>query len=105
MTRSSSCRGLGRNSRRGLPYRSKPLVVGGSPSTSPQDRWATEPAPAKLVVENEEQTLRWAKAMCPAAVVTVLTISKTVLNDHFTATGELADGVRHEAKTERFYVK
>jgi hypothetical protein len=61
--------------------------------------------PAKLVVEDEEQVLRWAKAMCPAAVVTVMTISKTVLNDHFAATGELADGVRHESKTERFYVK
>lgn len=61
--------------------------------------------PAKLVVENEEQTIRWAKAMCPAAVVTVLTVNKTVLNEHFITTGELADGMRHHAKSEKFYVK
>jgi hypothetical protein len=59
----------------------------------------------KLVVLNEERLLIWARKELPAAIKVTETVSKTSLNEHFDATGEIPNGVTIENAKEQFYVR
>ncbi|HEX3357077.1 MAG TPA: host-nuclease inhibitor Gam family protein [Tepidisphaeraceae bacterium] len=60
---------------------------------------------AKIVVDDEPKLLAWAKRHCRKAIVVIERISKTIINDHLTATGELPNGAHVEPPREKFYVK
>ena len=63
-------------------------------------------AGAKLVIEDEEEVLRWARNAQPNLVVIEKSISKSGLNQYFEDTGEIPpSGVRIEPEKEKFYVK
>ena len=62
--------------------------------------------PEKLIVENEQAVIEWAKANNLKITSTIERLCKSDLNAHVKATGELPDcGVRLEASKERFFVK
>lgn len=58
----------------------------------------------RLAIVDEKRLLTWAKSHLPAAVQTVETIQKTVLNQHLKLTGECPDGAEIVGGTERFVV-
>lgn len=57
-----------------------------------------------LVFDDPEAVLKWARESCPKAVVTKQTVSKTTVNEHVEATGELPDGAHVEDVRDKFYV-
>lgn len=60
---------------------------------------------AKLVIDNDLTVLEWARQHCPQAVHTSERLSRTVLKEHFEATGELPPaGVHVEPEQERFRI-
>jgi hypothetical protein len=62
--------------------------------------------PPHLVIEDEVAVLAWARAHAPALVRTVVSVSKSGLNEHVRTTGELPDrGVRVEGPLEKFSVR
>lgn len=61
--------------------------------------------PAKLVIDDDQTVLAWAKKHCPDAITVVEKISKITLNAHFEQTGELPDGVSITDPCDQFYVK
>lgn len=70
--------------------------------------------PARLVVENDEQALKWAKAYLPAAVVVVPAtekLSKSALNEAVSAAmkqpdgAQIPDGARWQDERDSFFVK
>ena len=61
---------------------------------------------AKVVVDDEQAVIRWAKTNCPALVTVMEKLSKSALNEHIEKTGELPTaGVHIEPERERFYVR
>lgn len=61
---------------------------------------------AKLVIDDEELVLAWAKEHHPELVCIVERISKSRLNDYVEATGEVPDrGLHIEGEKEKFYVR
>jgi hypothetical protein len=62
--------------------------------------------PAKLLVDDEQVVLAWAKQHAPDLVVVTERLSRSGLVDHMKSTGELPPrGVRVEPAREAFYVK
>ena len=60
----------------------------------------------KLVVDDEQAVLAWAREHHPEMVAVVERLSKTALNEHVGRTGEVPDaGVHVEPERERFYVR
>jgi len=63
-------------------------------------------AGAKLVIEDEEAVLRWARKTQPNLVVIQESISKSGLIQYFEETGEIPPGgVRVDPEKETFYIK
>jgi len=63
-------------------------------------------AGAKLVIEDEEAVLRWARKTQPNLVVIQESISKSGLTQYFEETGEIPPGgVRVEPEKDKFYIK
>ena len=63
-------------------------------------------AGAKLVVDDEEAVLRWARKTQPNLVVIQESISKSGLTQYFEETGEIPPGgVRIEPEKDKFYIK
>lgn len=61
---------------------------------------------AKLVIDDENVVLSWAKEHLPTAVVTVERLSKTVINDYTAQTGVIPDGGVHvEPAAEKFFIR
>lgn len=61
---------------------------------------------ASLHVDDESAVLLWCKKNCPTAVVRVEKLSRSVLSDHFKATGEIPDDGAHvEPERESFSIK
>jgi hypothetical protein len=62
--------------------------------------------PPKLVVEDEQAVIAWAKQNKPELVIILESLSKSGLNDHVKQTGEMPErGVRLEPERESFSVK
>jgi phage host-nuclease inhibitor protein Gam len=59
----------------------------------------------RLVVDDAPAVLAWARRHCRKAVVVVEKLSKTVLNEHVQATGELPKGTHLQPVQDRFYIK
>ena len=60
----------------------------------------------KLVIDDEEKVIAWAKKAQPTLIVIQESISKSGLNQYFEDTGEIPpSGVRVEPEAEKFYVK
>ena len=60
----------------------------------------------KLVIEDEEAVILWARKIQPNLVVIEESISKSRLNQYFEETGEIPpNGVRADPENEKFYVK
>jgi hypothetical protein len=57
-----------------------------------------------LVIDDPDEVLRWARVSLPNAVVTKQTLSKTILNQHFEATGDYPVGTHVEDNREKFYI-
>jgi len=61
---------------------------------------------AKLVVDDDDLVLAWAKEHAPELVTIVEKVSKSALNEHVESTGEMPDrGAHMEPECERFFVK
>lgn len=59
-----------------------------------------------LVIDDERLVLAWARTACPHVVVVSERVSKTALDQHVKATGELPErGVHVEAPREKFFIK
>ena len=72
----------------------------------PAGRIGFRHAGMKLVIDDEEAVLRWARKTQPNLVVIQESISKSGLNQYFEDTGEIPpSGVRVEPEDEKFYVK
>lgn len=61
--------------------------------------------PARLRVQDEDATIAWAKAHLPHAVRVSERISRTALNEHHAASGEIPDGCELAEPGERFYIR
>lgn len=62
--------------------------------------------PARVVFDDEDAVLAWAKVVCPAAVVTNERLLKKPVVEHITATGEVPErGLHAEPSSETFYIK
>jgi phage host-nuclease inhibitor protein Gam len=61
--------------------------------------------PSKVVVQDEEMALKWAKRHDPTLVVTVERLDKRLLDERVKRTGELPDGVDIVDSGEKFYVR
>jgi hypothetical protein len=62
--------------------------------------------PEKLVIDNEEKIIAWAEKNAPKLLDTIQKLSKSRLNEHVEATGEVPDvGVHMEPAREKFYIK
>lgn len=60
----------------------------------------------KLVIDDEEKVIIWARKAQPNLIITQESISKSGLNQYFDETGEIPpSGVRVEPELEKFYVK
>jgi hypothetical protein len=60
----------------------------------------------KLVVDDEQAVLTWAKANCPNAVLASERLLKSVIDERLKTTGETPDvGVHIEPSAERFFIK
>jgi hypothetical protein len=61
---------------------------------------------SKLVVDDEASVIEWAKANLPQAVSIVERLSKSELNQHLEATGEVPGrGAHIEPAREKFFIK
>jgi phage host-nuclease inhibitor protein Gam len=61
---------------------------------------------AKLVVDDDDLVLAWAREHVPELVTTIEKVSKTALNEHLESTGEIPQrGAHIEPEREHFYVK
>jgi Bacteriophage Mu Gam like protein len=62
--------------------------------------------PLKLVVDDEQAVIAWAKQHYPSLISIIEKLSKSALNEHLESTGELPDAGAHvEPPREKFYVK
>jgi phage host-nuclease inhibitor protein Gam len=60
----------------------------------------------KLVIDDENVVLKWAKENLPAAVAVVEKLSKSAINDYAEQTGVVPDdGIHMEPAAERFFIK
>ncbi|HWE04319.1 MAG TPA: host-nuclease inhibitor Gam family protein [Tepidisphaeraceae bacterium] len=60
----------------------------------------------KLVVDDEDAVLVWVRTNLPAAIQIEEKLKKSVLNQHFDATGEIPDaGVHVESPREKFSIR
>lgn len=71
----------------------------------PDGRVGYRAEPERLVVNDEQSVLDWARASCPTAIITSYRISRTALRQHLVETAELPDGVTVEPARDRFYLK
>jgi hypothetical protein len=61
---------------------------------------------AKIVIDDEDAVVTWAKQHAPALVTVVERLSKSALNEHMEKTGELPEkGVHVEPEHEKFYIR
>lgn len=61
---------------------------------------------SKLVIDDDQVVLLWAKANCPRAVLVVERLSKSVIDEYVETKGVIPDeGVHVEPESERFYVR
>jgi hypothetical protein len=61
---------------------------------------------ASLQIDEEETVLSWARKHLPSAVITKVSLSRSILKDHFEKTGAVPDvGAHIEPTTERFYIR
>jgi hypothetical protein len=63
---------------------------------------------AAIRIDNEDEVIGWARKHCPAAVetVTLIKLSRSVLGDHFKATGEVPDvGAHVDSEREVFSIR
>ena len=58
-----------------------------------------------VVVIDEAAVIEWARSSQPKAIQTKEFLSKTAINEHFAAFGEVPPGVHVEPEREKFYVK
>jgi hypothetical protein len=59
----------------------------------------------KLVIDSELAVLEWARLQCPAAIITVEHLSKSIVKEHFEKTGEVPESGAHiQPEQERFFV-
>jgi len=58
-----------------------------------------------LVIIDEGAVLDWARQHQPKAIQTKEYLSKTVINEHFAALGELPPGTQVEPEREKFYIR
>jgi hypothetical protein len=62
--------------------------------------------PSKLVIDDEDTVLRWARTNCPRAVVVMEKLSKSALEYHAQETGEIpASGAHIEPVSDRFFIR
>jgi hypothetical protein len=61
--------------------------------------------PQRLRVENEAAAIEWAHRHCPDAVRVTERISRTAINEHHTASGEVPEGCTIQPAGERFYIR
>jgi hypothetical protein len=60
----------------------------------------------KLVIDDENVVIAWAKNNCQQAVVITEKLSKSELNEYVKTTGSVPDAGAHvDPQTERFYIK
>jgi hypothetical protein len=60
---------------------------------------------AKLVIDDEEAVVGWARHNCPMAIQTVEKLSRTAVKAHFEKSGEMPDvGAHIEPEQERFRI-
>lgn len=61
---------------------------------------------ARLVVDDEQAVLAWAREHYPQLIVTIEKVSKSALDEHVEQTGELPDaGVHIQPERDAFYVR
>ena len=61
---------------------------------------------SKLVIENADLVIRWAKAACPGAVIVKEKLDKTALTAHLRTTGEVPDNGAHVVpEHEAFFIE
>ena len=61
---------------------------------------------AKLVIDDEQAVMVWAKQNCPKAIVVVERLSKSLIDEYVKESGEVPEsGVHIEPEAERFYIK
>ena len=58
-----------------------------------------------LVVIDDAAVIEWARSNQPKAIQTKEYLSKTAINEHFAASGEVPPGVQVEPEREKFYVR
>jgi hypothetical protein len=62
--------------------------------------------PALLVVDDDDVVLGWCKHNCPSAIVVVEKLSRSILKDHFSQSGEMPDSGCHlDPGGDRLHVK
>lgn len=61
--------------------------------------------PVRVRVVDEPSVLTWCKRNLPAAVRVVERVSRTAINDHYEATGQMPEGSALDAEADRFYVR
>ncbi|HEX8342259.1 MAG TPA: host-nuclease inhibitor Gam family protein [Tepidisphaeraceae bacterium] len=60
----------------------------------------------RIVVEDEQQVIAWARRNLPSAITVVEKLVKTEINDYATQTGEMPDaGVRLDPGGDRFFIR
>jgi hypothetical protein len=60
----------------------------------------------KLVIDDDEKVIEWARGNCPEAVQISERLSRGVVKEHFEATGEVPkQGTHFEPEAERFFIR
>lgn len=61
---------------------------------------------SKLVIDDEQAVMVWAKQNCPKAIVVVERLSKSQIDEYVKESGEVPEsGVHIEPEAERFFIK
>ena len=72
----------------------------------PAGTLAFRSVPARLVVDDEQAVLQWARKHLPTAVVQIERLAKALVLDHAAKEGEIPDeGVHFEPATEKFSIR
>lgn len=61
--------------------------------------------PQRVRVDDEAAAIEWARQHCPDAVRVTERISRTAINEHHAASGEVPNGCAMQPAGERFYIR
>lgn len=62
--------------------------------------------PSKIIIEDENYVLEWARKNCPSLIQTQEHIGKSALNDYIRETGDVPiSGIKIEPSYEKFFIK